>query len=94
MTAGKYTIVAQVIDGMDVLDKMEKIKVGKLLLLRSLLRGSVHDKHGNVAQHARCCVTQPPTEEQYASLQATCKPEQDMQRFHSQHHVMLTALAT
>ena len=33
MTAGKYTIVAQVIDGMDVLDKMEKIKVGKLLLL-------------------------------------------------------------
>ena len=33
MTAGKYTIVAQVIDGMDVLDKMEKIKVGKLSLL-------------------------------------------------------------
>ena len=30
VTAGKYTIVAQVIDGMDVLDKMEKIKVGKL----------------------------------------------------------------
>ena len=30
MIAGKYTIVAQVIDGMDVLDKMEKIKVGKL----------------------------------------------------------------
>lgn len=30
MTAGKYTIIAQVIDGMDVLDKMEKIKVGKL----------------------------------------------------------------
>ena len=29
-TAGKYTIVGQVIDGMDVLDKMEKIKVGKL----------------------------------------------------------------
>ncbi|KAL3151796.1 hypothetical protein ABBQ38_012767 [Trebouxia sp. C0009 RCD-2024] len=25
---GKYTIVGQVIDGMDVLDKMEKIKVG------------------------------------------------------------------
>lgn len=25
---GKYTIIAQVIDGMDVLDKMEKIKVG------------------------------------------------------------------
>lgn len=30
ITAGKYTIVGQVIDGMDVLDKMEKIKVGKL----------------------------------------------------------------
>lgn len=26
--AGKYTIVGVVIDGMDVLDKMEKIKVG------------------------------------------------------------------
>ena len=33
MAAGKYTIVAQVIDGMDVLDKMEKIKVGELRLL-------------------------------------------------------------
>ena len=29
LTAGKYTIVGVVIDGMDVLDKMEKIKVGK-----------------------------------------------------------------
>lgn len=33
MSAGKYTIVGQVIDGMDVLDKMEKIKVGKLILV-------------------------------------------------------------
>ncbi len=29
LTAGKYTIVGVVIDGMDVLDKMEKIKVGR-----------------------------------------------------------------
>ncbi len=29
LTAGKYTIVGVVIDGLDVLDKMEKIKVGK-----------------------------------------------------------------
>ena len=29
LTSGKYTIVGVVIDGMDVLDKMEKIKVGK-----------------------------------------------------------------
>ena len=34
MTAGKYTIVGVVIDGMDVLDKMEKIKFGKMLLLQ------------------------------------------------------------
>jgi len=29
LTSGKYTIVGVVIYGMDVLDKMEKIKVGK-----------------------------------------------------------------
>ena len=28
LAAGKYTVLGQVIDGMDVLDKMEKIKVG------------------------------------------------------------------
>ena len=30
LVAGKYTVFGQVIDGMDVLDKMEKIKVGEL----------------------------------------------------------------
>lgn len=33
--AGKYTVFGQVIDGMDVLDKMEKIKVGKPAILVS-----------------------------------------------------------
>jgi cyclophilin family peptidyl-prolyl cis-trans isomerase len=28
--SGKYTIMGQVIDGMDVLDKLEKLPVGKL----------------------------------------------------------------
>jgi Cyclophilin type peptidyl-prolyl cis-trans isomerase/CLD len=30
LCSGKYTIMGQVIDGMDVLDKMEKLPVGKL----------------------------------------------------------------
>lgn len=30
LMTGKYTIIGVVIDGMDVLDKMEKIKAGKL----------------------------------------------------------------
>ena len=29
VNTGKYTIIGVVIDGMDVLDKMEKIKVGR-----------------------------------------------------------------
>ena len=32
LAAGKYTVLGQVIDGMDVLDKMEKIKVGMCAL--------------------------------------------------------------
>ena len=39
LAAGKYTIVGVVIDGMDVLDKMEKIKVGERILGLSLLLG-------------------------------------------------------
>lgn len=39
LAAGKYTIVGVVIDGMDVLDKMEKIKVGEPILGLSLLLG-------------------------------------------------------
>lgn len=52
MTAGKYTIIAQVIDGMDVLDKMEKIKVGKLKQCRSRQSSLEHGVCGNFAQHA------------------------------------------
>ncbi len=37
LTAGKYTIVGVVIDGIDVLDKMEKIKVGKCQYLKVVL---------------------------------------------------------
>ena len=33
--AGKYTIIGVVIDGMDVLDKMEKIKVGECMWVLS-----------------------------------------------------------
>ena len=37
MCPGKYTIMGQVIDGMDVLDKLEKLPVGELIRTHKLL---------------------------------------------------------
>lgn len=56
MTAGKYTIIAQVIDGMDVLDKMEKIKVGKLKLCRSKQSSLRHLQAWHVSQLSIACI--------------------------------------